>query len=63
MTDSQLFNFAGGAGPLPLVPQNGKNATCLTIINNLLDVTNCDVAKVSGLEASSRLLHDLYYLT
>lgn len=50
VTNSQLFDFAGGAGPLPLVPQNSNNATCLTITNGLLDQTSCDPTQASGLE-------------
>ncbi|KAJ7089342.1 hypothetical protein B0H15DRAFT_885494 [Mycena belliarum] len=41
VTDSQLFAFTGGAGPQALVPQNGKNAVCLTIKGNALDQTAC----------------------
>ncbi|KIJ50745.1 hypothetical protein M422DRAFT_159267 [Sphaerobolus stellatus SS14] len=50
VTDSQLFAFSGGAGPLPLLPQNGKNMTCLTITNSKLDQTNCSPATASGNE-------------
>ncbi|KAJ4487743.1 hypothetical protein J3R30DRAFT_3279992 [Lentinula aciculospora] len=48
VTNSQLFTFSGGAGPLPLVPQNGSNATCLTITGSLLDQTSCDPTTASG---------------
>ncbi|KAJ7716260.1 hypothetical protein DFH07DRAFT_762505 [Mycena maculata] len=48
---SQLFSFVGGSGPLPLLPQNGNNATCLTINgNNALDQTACNAATASGAE-------------
>ncbi|KAJ3904413.1 hypothetical protein F5879DRAFT_955056 [Lentinula edodes] len=50
VTNSQLFTFTGGAGPLPLVPQNGNNGTCLTVNENLLDQTSCDPANASGNE-------------
>lgn len=53
VTNSQLFNFEGGAGPLPLVPQSSNNATCLTITNGLLDQTSCDPTQASGLEVIS----------
>ncbi|KAI0043150.1 hypothetical protein FA95DRAFT_441227 [Auriscalpium vulgare] len=48
VTNSQLFNFAGGAGPLALVPQNGNNAVCLTIDGTNLDQTACNPAAPSG---------------
>lgn len=35
---------------MPLVPQNGNNATCLTITNGHLDQTSCDPTQASGLE-------------
>ncbi|KAJ3826632.1 hypothetical protein F5880DRAFT_1622130 [Lentinula raphanica] len=50
VTNSQLFTFSGGAGPLPLVPQNGNNATCLTVNGDLLDQTACDPSTASGNE-------------
>ncbi|KAJ3850754.1 hypothetical protein EV368DRAFT_44667 [Lentinula lateritia] len=50
VTNSQLFTFTGGAGPLPLVPQNGNNGTCLTVNENLLDQTSCNPANASGNE-------------
>ncbi|KAJ7512574.1 hypothetical protein B0H11DRAFT_1699148 [Mycena galericulata] len=54
VTNSQLFAFNGGAGPLPFVPQNGNNATCLTIdANNALDQTACNPASASGAELFS----------
>ncbi|KAJ3995446.1 hypothetical protein F5050DRAFT_1573542 [Lentinula boryana] len=45
---NSLFTFTGGAGPLPLVPQNGNNATCLTVNGDLLDQTTCDPTTASG---------------
>ncbi|KAJ7098375.1 hypothetical protein C8R44DRAFT_717112 [Mycena epipterygia] len=53
VANSQLFSFAGGAGPLPLLPQNGNNATCLTIKGNALDQTACSAASASGAELFS----------
>ncbi|KAF8217815.1 hypothetical protein K438DRAFT_1556703 [Mycena galopus ATCC 62051] len=51
---SQLFAFNGGAGPQALIPQNSNNATCLTVINNLVDQTNCNgAASATGLEVSA----------
>ncbi|KAJ7734338.1 hypothetical protein DFH07DRAFT_967661 [Mycena maculata] len=44
VTNSQQFIFNGGAGPLPLVPLSGNNATCLTANaqTELVDDTACD---------------------
>ncbi|KAF5389869.1 hypothetical protein D9757_003639 [Collybiopsis confluens] len=50
VANSQLFAFTGGAGPFPLVPQNGNNATCLTVNGGLLDQTSCNSNTVSGNE-------------
>lgn len=50
VTNSQLFTFNGNLGPIPFVPQNGNNATCLTINGGLLDQTSCDVNTASGNE-------------
>ncbi|KAJ6454691.1 hypothetical protein C8R45DRAFT_846438 [Mycena sanguinolenta] len=48
---SQLFDFNGNTGPQALVPQNGNNAICLTVINNLVDQTSCNgAASASGEE-------------
>lgn len=44
VTNSQLFAFNGGSGPLPLVPQNGNNQVCLSIKNGALDQSNCNAA-------------------
>lgn len=55
VTDSQLFTFNGGSGPLPLVPQNGNNQTLLTVKNNLLDQTSGTPDKASGSEVSTLL--------
>jgi hypothetical protein len=54
VTNSQEFAFTGGAGPLPLVPQNANNAVCLTINagTGLLDQTACSPAAASGEEVS-----------
>ncbi|KIK59617.1 hypothetical protein GYMLUDRAFT_44587 [Collybiopsis luxurians FD-317 M1] len=50
VANSQLFSFDGGAGPFPLVPQNGNNATCLTVNGGLLDQTSCTPSTASGNE-------------
>ncbi|KAJ7611337.1 hypothetical protein FB45DRAFT_1036917 [Roridomyces roridus] len=50
VSDSQLFAFNGGAGPVALVPQNGNNATCLTGKGNVIDQTSCNAATASGAE-------------
>lgn len=42
MTNSQLFNFTGGAGPLALAPENAAG-TCLTVTSaNILDQAPCN---------------------
>ena len=41
VTDSQLFSFAGDAGPLAFEPQNA-NGTCFTVKGNVLDQAACD---------------------
>ena len=40
MTNSQLFAFAGGAGPLALAPENGTNQ-CLAVSGDVLDIATC----------------------
>jgi len=51
VTDSQLFAFTGGAGPLALVPQSGKNAICLTVKGSAIDQTACNgAASATGAE-------------
>ncbi|THU82599.1 hypothetical protein K435DRAFT_691206 [Dendrothele bispora CBS 962.96] len=50
VTDSQLFAFDGSLNSAPLVPQNGKNAVCLTAGGQLLDQTSCDPTTASGNE-------------
>lgn len=49
VTDSQLFDFTGGAGPLALTPANADNV-CLTVNGNTLDQTTCNPAAASGSE-------------
>ena len=39
-TDSQLFNFTGGSGPLALQPQNAIGA-CLAVKGKVLDQAAC----------------------
>ncbi|KAJ3280412.1 hypothetical protein HK104_000673 [Borealophlyctis nickersoniae] len=41
VTDSQLFAFGGGAGPLSLTPKNSAGS-CLTVKGNVVDVANCN---------------------
>ncbi|KAE9365719.1 hypothetical protein N431DRAFT_548846 [Stipitochalara longipes BDJ] len=42
VTNSQLFAFTGGAGPLALQPENAAG-TCLTVTSaNILDEANCN---------------------
>jgi len=44
VTNSQLFNFTGGAGPLALEPINAVG-TCLVVTSdNVLDEAPCDGA-------------------
>ncbi|KDR77345.1 hypothetical protein GALMADRAFT_246727 [Galerina marginata CBS 339.88] len=50
VTDSQLFQFTGSAGPLPLLPENGQNKICLTVVKGRLDQTACNPASASGSE-------------
>jgi hypothetical protein len=40
VTNSQLFAFTGGAGPLALTPENSVT-TCLTVKGSLIDQTSC----------------------
>ncbi|KZP22510.1 hypothetical protein FIBSPDRAFT_1043557 [Athelia psychrophila] len=42
VTNSQLFNFAAGASSVALVPQNGANATCLSVSGGALGPVDCD---------------------
>lgn len=42
VTNSQLFNFASGSTSIPLMPQNGNNATCLVNSNGALSPADCD---------------------
>ncbi len=41
MTNSQLFNFNGGAGPLALQPQN-QAGSCLVVKGNVIDIAQCN---------------------
>ena len=41
VTDSQLFGFAGGAGPLALSPRNAAG-TCFTVKGNVVDQAPCN---------------------
>src|ERR1700722_13107253 len=64
VTNSQLFTFKGGSGPLPLLPQNGNNRVCLTINpkTNLVDQTSCSPASASGEEVRPRSPFSLPYI-
>ncbi|KAH8835126.1 hypothetical protein DL96DRAFT_1675277 [Flagelloscypha sp. PMI_526] len=42
VTDSQLFPFTGGAGPLELSPANTNGATCLVAAGGKVDQAGCD---------------------
>jgi hypothetical protein len=48
VTNSQQFAFAGGAGPIALVPANSNNAVCIAATGSVLDQTACDPTKASG---------------
>ncbi|KAK4106959.1 hypothetical protein N658DRAFT_462072 [Parathielavia hyrcaniae] len=41
VTNSQLFAFDGGVGPLSLQPQN-QERSCLVVNGNALDIANCN---------------------
>ncbi|TVY85219.1 hypothetical protein LSUE1_G000360 [Lachnellula suecica] len=41
VTPSQLFKFAGGAGPLSLQPQSGTNVCLAVVAGNVLDQAPC----------------------
>jgi len=41
VTDSQLFPFTGGAGPLAITPKNAVG-TCFTIKGNVVDQAKCN---------------------
>ncbi|KAL2020845.1 hypothetical protein VTK56DRAFT_7938 [Thermocarpiscus australiensis] len=41
VTSSQLFAFNGGAGPLPLQPQN-QPGSCLVVKGNAIDIAKCN---------------------
>lgn len=41
MTNSQLFNFNGGAGPLAFQPQN-QAGSCLVVKGNAIDIAQCN---------------------
>ncbi|KAK3997340.1 hypothetical protein QBC44DRAFT_303541 [Cladorrhinum sp. PSN332] len=42
VTNSQLFAFDGGAGPLSLQPQNENGQFCLTANGNAVDIATCN---------------------
>ncbi|KAI1739921.1 hypothetical protein F4680DRAFT_128555 [Xylaria scruposa] len=49
VTNSQLFPFNGGAGPLSLSPENDPN-TCFTVLdNNVIDVAPCQAGDLRQL--------------
>ncbi|KAK4186609.1 hypothetical protein QBC35DRAFT_553812 [Podospora australis] len=41
VTNSQLYTFDGGAGPLSLSPQNEGGNFCATVKGNVLDIAQC----------------------
>ncbi|KAB5557854.1 hypothetical protein GE09DRAFT_90297 [Coniochaeta sp. 2T2.1] len=41
VTNSQLFTFNGGSGPLSLQPKN-EAGSCFTVKGNLIDIAKCD---------------------
>ncbi|KAI0738161.1 hypothetical protein C8Q80DRAFT_1124835 [Daedaleopsis nitida] len=41
VTNSQLFTFKGGAGPLSLAPENAQGQTCLAVSGDVLDSAAC----------------------
>lgn len=43
MTNSQLFPFSGGAGPLALTPENAAGS-CLTVKGAVIDIAACNSA-------------------
>ena len=43
VTNSQLFTFNGGAGPLALAPKNGEGK-CFAVRGNVLDSADCQSA-------------------
>lgn len=48
VTNSQLFPFNGGAGPLSFSPEN-ESDTCFTVSNNIIDVAPCQAGDLSQL--------------
>ncbi|KAI1747877.1 hypothetical protein F4782DRAFT_543194 [Xylaria castorea] len=48
VTNSQLFPFNGGAGPLSLSPENDPN-TCFTVSDNIIDVAPCEAGDLRQL--------------
>ncbi|KAI0912945.1 hypothetical protein F4823DRAFT_622549 [Ustulina deusta] len=48
VTDSQLFPFNGGAGPLSFSPENDPS-TCLTVSDNVIDVAPCQAGDLHQL--------------
>ncbi|KAI0199896.1 hypothetical protein F4808DRAFT_195040 [Astrocystis sublimbata] len=48
VTDSQLFPFNGGAGPLSFSPENDSN-TCLTVSEDIIDAAPCQAGDLRQL--------------
>ncbi|KAI1188322.1 hypothetical protein F5B17DRAFT_274726 [Nemania serpens] len=48
VTNSQLFPFNGGAGPLSFSPENDPD-TCFTVSNDVIDVAPCQAGDLSQL--------------
>jgi hypothetical protein len=50
VTNSQLFEFNGGKGPIALAPLNGNNQTVLTVAGTVLNTAAASPATASGAE-------------
>ncbi|KAI0405636.1 hypothetical protein F4802DRAFT_606667 [Xylaria palmicola] len=48
VTDSQLFPFNGGAGPLSLSPENAPDL-CFTVLDDIIDVAPCEAGDLRQL--------------
>ncbi|KAI1423559.1 hypothetical protein F5Y12DRAFT_525116 [Xylaria sp. FL1777] len=48
VTDSQLFPFNGGAGPLSFSPENDANS-CFTVSDNVIDIAPCQAGDLHQL--------------
>jgi len=48
VTDSQLFFFNGGAGPLSLSPENQEDS-CMTVSDKVVDIASCQAGDLNQL--------------